>query len=105
MDSLSALGPGNLENNQILDKAECSDPRDKLYSIYGLAKDLHFPNDLPRGPLRHLPLGVFVHYESSFEDYYIRFAAACVNAGHLRQIIHQVILFGSLCNRDPSLPS
>jgi hypothetical protein len=58
--------------------AECFDPRDRLYAIYGLAKNLYFDSSQETQPVKIAEglVRAFVDYESTFEVIYIRFATA-----------------------------
>lgn len=87
--------------------AECFDPRDRLYAIYGLAKNLYFDSSQETQPVKIAEglVRAFVDYESTFEVIYIRFATACIEAGFAFQILRHVYVFGSLYDRDSNLPS
>jgi hypothetical protein len=99
-----------------LHSADCSDPRDKLYAVYGLANDLDFETgtDSSIGPLGHVDsvtpresrrIKAFVDYGISAETCYIRFAMSCIHSQLLPELLHHVMAFGSLRDRDRTLPS
>jgi hypothetical protein len=113
MDALGTICTVHRNKDNILEllwdfhKAECSDSRDRLYAIYALAKNLRFDSPQETQSLKTANglIHAFVDYESTFEVVYIRFAAACIEAGFVLQILRHALVFGSLYDRDSSLPS
>ncbi|KAF2805931.1 uncharacterized protein BDZ99DRAFT_100345 [Mytilinidion resinicola] len=129
-DPLNTILAVHKNNKKILNllrefhAAECSDPRDKLFAIYGLATDLDFNNELPdtiadsddvtlyfnprtinvseeersfdgKEPLIH----ALVDYNDTTENCFTRFTISCLKIGLLPEILEHVKSFGSLHDR------
>jgi hypothetical protein len=93
--SLETIASLNTPSNQLLNMifdlhmSDCSDPRDRIFALYGMATGL---KDLP------------VNYGIPWTDVYIGFSGVCMKAGHFLTLLQHVTAFGSLSEGN-SLPS
>lgn len=111
--------------------AQCSDPRDRLFGLLGLTKDVKYgpPEDEEsRGngsfnrydPYKNrnrivsllsekrtpgAKIHVSVDYTPDWVETYTRFAQACVTAGHIETIFQHAVSFGSLAQERPDWSS
>jgi heterokaryon incompatibility protein (HET) len=110
------------------DAAECSDPRDRLFSLWALAKDIttdptyHYdPQNRSLHPLGLIKDGqspntrridatmslihLSVDYVGSWTESYSLFTTECIKAGYFMDILQHLMAFGSLARRNENLPS
>lgn len=83
---------------------KCSDPRDRIFALFGLAEDVVSMNDYGQAP--EFPR-IDVDYESSWVEIYRRLALHCVSARKWHVFLDHLFAFGSLREelKDPSIPS
>ncbi|KAF2188903.1 hypothetical protein K469DRAFT_659772, partial [Zopfia rhizophila CBS 207.26] len=75
------------------DSAKCSDPRDRLFAIYSLARDISYDKTeglQQRKQKIHAPLD----YNANEDDLYSAFATSCIDSGHFLEILRHVLAFG-----------
>lgn len=77
-----------------VDHAQCSDPRDRLFALYGLAESISMRYALQAAS-----------YDVPWQIIYARFAASCISNGQFVELVRHLTAFGSLCNSDRTMPS
>ncbi|KAF2250166.1 HET-domain-containing protein [Trematosphaeria pertusa] len=94
--SLATIASLSTPSHQLLDMifefdmSECSDPRDRIFALYGMANEL---KDLP------------VNYGIHWTGIYSGFAGICIKAGHFLTLLQHVTAFGSLSQGNSGIPS
>jgi hypothetical protein len=102
--------PDLLELPWEFDTSECLDPRDRIYSLLGLAKDvgknrLDGDSDTYHEKNRLLKIDLTVTYNNSWTKAYQQLCESCMLSGHGYEIVRHLLYFGSLWDRDSRLPS
>ncbi|KAF2498555.1 hypothetical protein BU16DRAFT_615585 [Lophium mytilinum] len=128
LDTILTVHTMHMNSGRLLDllwdlhAAECSDPRDKLYAIYGLTTDLIFNDQLPRAACRsneallydytqgrldstQYKVHASVDYTITPENCFTRLTISCIESGYLEEVLSHIKAFGSLHDRDSTLPS
>ncbi|KAE9963957.1 hypothetical protein EG328_010897 [Venturia inaequalis] len=77
-----------------VDHAECSDPRDRLFALYGLAESISKTYALPAAK-----------YDVFWESIYAQYATSCISNGQFVELVRHITAFGSLYDSDVTMPS
>ncbi|KIW97824.1 uncharacterized protein Z519_01408 [Cladophialophora bantiana CBS 173.52] len=87
------------------DHAQCTDPRDRLFALYGIASHIRF-NDLPSvSDVVSQSIRCYVDYDVPTNQVYMDFAKSCIEGGHILVILVHAVSFGSLSDTDSSMPT
>jgi hypothetical protein len=91
--------------------AECYDPRDRFFALYGIAADITNIS-VPQKSFDILPFmqtlkNVYpvADYTTNWTDTYRQFAEGCLASGSQGALLQHLIGFGSLAHRNPDWPS
>ena len=87
------------------DQSLCSDPRDRIFSLFGLAVDVEVapsPENHVRG-LAMIP--GYVDYDAAVDAIYIQFAESCIQNYRSEAILLHIGAFGALHGCSERLPS
>ncbi|ORY11122.1 heterokaryon incompatibility protein-domain-containing protein [Clohesyomyces aquaticus] len=85
--------------------AECSDPRDRIFALFGVVNDIYEPSNPSPNLSNSLGIAFSVDYSKPWNVVYCEFAKACVEAGHGNEILSHAAHFGSLSHADSLRPS
>ncbi|TID25660.1 HET-domain-containing protein [Venturia nashicola] len=77
-----------------VDHAQCSDPRDRLFALYGLANSVPNSHALPAAK-----------YDVLWESIYAQFATSCISSGQFIELVRHITAFGRLRDSDTTMPS
>lgn len=77
-----------------VDHAQCSDPRDRLFALYGLAESISKAYALPAAK-----------YDVFWESIYAQYATSCISNGQFVELVRHITAFGSLYDSDVTMPS
>jgi hypothetical protein len=86
------------------DTAQCSDPRDKLFALCGMADNIVPPEYKETNP-HNEGIGYLVDYSQDVSSTYIAFTNACIDAGLFFHVLQHVASFGSLAQLDTAHPT
>ncbi|EXJ75352.1 uncharacterized protein A1O5_02048 [Cladophialophora psammophila CBS 110553] len=87
------------------DHAQCTDPRDRLFALYGIANHIRF-NDLPSvSDVVGQSIRCYADYDVPTNQVYMDFAKSCIQGGHILSILVHAVSFGSLYETDSSMPT
>lgn len=95
-------------------QAHCSDHRDRLYSLFSLAKDITDPNSEPTSALPSRTPGALsqgnhvqqlIDYTCQWPNIYVRFAKMCLRRGYFQELLIHCCDFKSLSRHDINHPS
>jgi hypothetical protein len=94
------------------DQSQCSDPRDRIFALYGLANDITFEATLDlekfRGkffvPGPKTAIKGFVDYTIDHPSVYEKFTLSAITSGHALQILEHAIVFGAVEGRPSWVP-
>jgi hypothetical protein len=87
------------------DSAQCSDSRDRLFALCGMAVDLIPCKPTNTSDLRHDIIVYPVNYSLDLSSTYNFFGRACVDAGLFYSLLQHVASFGSMTRIDPKTPT
>ncbi|KAF2108173.1 heterokaryon incompatibility protein-domain-containing protein, partial [Lophiotrema nucula] len=85
-----------LETLRLFHTTECSEPRDRLFALYGMASDIDSPDEISDDAFR-LHAGFIsykVTYAGTWVEAYKSFAQACITAGKIDGIFDHLASFG-----------
>ncbi|KAF2872314.1 heterokaryon incompatibility protein-domain-containing protein [Massariosphaeria phaeospora] len=104
-----AIQPSSLiELLELYHKTECSDPRDKILSLTGLADQCEDTSPRVTNVLCDIQLDspIFkIDYDADWVSTYTNFARACANSGSGLEVLNHILYFGSLRYRNTQSPS
>ena len=86
------------------DQSLCSDPRDRIFSLLGLAVDIDVAS-LTEDYVRQAMIQCSVDYSVAVEAVYVQFAESCIQAYRSKTILLHIGAFGALYERSERLPS
>ena len=107
LDTVSDL---NRKSDDILsliwkfDQSLCSDPRDRIFSLLGLAMDVEDAS-LIATYVGGMKIRCSVDYTVATEAVYIQFAESCIQAHRSKTILLHIGAFGALYGRSERFPS
>jgi hypothetical protein len=108
LNNLSALQETDRKILTLLwkfDNAQCTDHRDRLFALYGIASHIRF-TDLPDvSNVVGEGIRCYVNYDVPTNQVYMGFAKSCIESGHILTILIHAVSFGTLYEANSSMPS